>query len=1509
MECSQPVPVQKSELVVQHWTRDGVMKRVIPIVVYPDDSVVNVLTKIAHELQKTSLPYAWRSRPLLFTPTGSWKGYNVNPFKAEVDASANGNPTISYTFNEILRAGVFNIAFKDDLPKELQSSSYYFPDLKLQMRSLKTLQKEDALLSSIWESEADAAKEAPYEKCIFTRVEYQGTIKSQGLALSEIFDMVRANSRIPFVQWVDDRNRVLYKVYEHHKIPTDTITQWMKYERLPITDGAIVLYSPFKNNFTKCFIDHKGDVSIIYNIDSREQMDLDVINTHHADFVQHLTSVLKAKVHLKLKTVSMRTDLSRSGVTLKALAAVITNLLPVFHVVKLTQSSLEFIYKRSSNYVALDVTQFIRSLLTFGNMSAEEIVQQLVHTHGFTVAEATSYYEQASQIENVATNKQIETGVLLKVSPFALGFHVVLENSPSLEEARCALHWLRSCVAHTSTKVAKVAATKQPVAARPPPKPASPPPPPAQATKVASPSSSEKSLSDSLSVGGGIGKEFEGHFLTMLQQADPKIFVDTNNYARSCMVTNFRQPVVLTKQEKEELDKTEFGQAIDNFYEYGSDPNKKNVFFCPRIWCPKSKVPMTPEQYEKHGKKCPKGEDPILPYKHDYWDNDPNVIHHIGFHASRGAHNLCLPCCMRRAQTKIQTKLKECAPKDASTSASASVPPPKAAPVDLQPPLSADVKQDYYLFTQPAPLAKGRYGVVPKPLHDALFPNISHAMCSKTLTSQECLVRRGIDHADDSFLSAIASGLGMVDKKTFLKWLSKQLDPLTFITLENGHVLSLFVRPEPLIPSDHKRLVKRWKEWAKSDAKYISLFQVSDLVEKTQNDLTDADKWRLSREIMCYDAYERFMEYTRSAEVKNPYLYHDVLRRLGILLLLWEKQDNDTAFLYCPYYVNMDEVLDSMASSQKAVLLLKEGEVYEPLELKYRNKKDIETVPFSRAQTMIDMLHSCSAVDDGKSRVLVANLIAYDMWVDIALLLPSHFHITTLVLGPDMKINYCITKGNMLLKLPNGGIPIGYMHRLIKDLKISAVLHHENIEGNLLNTKFVNTDMQLVQNKLSSFGVTLDIGNVINTATHHNVALSETTVTVPPCIEYPLVRTVGSEWNGFKEKDREWHNVQMWVGKTLLGHYETLVSVLGEKSRSERTSILMKTFPSITDRKLLQAVIEEMPLQYGKDVLATWLRRVSYPTRYPFLDARVHKRKSEWVFSQVAVEKSLLYDVIHSAKAPRPIRTASPLLENQEEKPLPTPSNLSAVKRPDFMPSKYESLPSKWTQIKQYEWSSFKMAKMDKYQREFPVQMLEWIAQQLMVPVTFAEMQWMRNKKVTQALLYPDVMSIFMEDPSMFQHWCDAFGRKYSDGKQLMTKAYIPKSTKEHQPELMRMWASIHNKGTLWISDLDLYIFSKLVPCSILVLHRARYGEGNKKRGDITDLGVSSTFYTHDYSNDAVSMKPLVILYKTLQDDYAEYVPVVDSDGTFIHKSLLMSPKDVRELVSYHIENKTNRLK
>lgn len=1493
MECLQPIPVLATSYRVKHWKQGGVDEQDVDIQVFPDDSVIDVLTQITYKLGKESLPYAWHKKPMLFTPSGSWKGYHVNPFKADATSIPGEEPSLSFHLTDLVSSPLLNITFKDDLPQELQHS-YYFPDLKLKLRSAKALKKEYDLLVSTWKENPQELEKIQVSQCIYTHIEYRGKIAIRE-TLAEIFDAVQAREKLPFVQWIDDRTRVLYKVYDQHKIPATTLQQWMQHDRIPLTDGAINLYSPFRKNFAQCVINANGNVLLRYHVDARDKIDMQTIHEHFAKFVPYLESILKIKLFVTLHEVAVRTEFSKNDTSLNFLANQMTRLLPVFHIVNFTQNAIEAIYKRSSNHTTTDITQYIRSLIKFGNVNTDEILQNLVNTYGYSISEAKSYIEQAQETEDVATSKLIETGMVVRIAPFALGYRIAIDNAPSLHEARCALHWVRSCLLQRKEDVA----TKQkPVVVKMvAPKPKTPSPSPS--------SSKESSSTRSLSIGGAVGK-FEEYFVKMLRSADEAIFGDRKvNYARSCMATNFRQPVVLSKAEKEALDNTEYGKGIDNFIEYGSDPNNKNVYFCPRIWCPESKVPLTPEQYEANkakGQICPKkGENPIEAYEHSYWDENPKVIHHIGFLGKRNSQGFCMPCCMRSVQTNKE-KTKLCLSSDASNPSAR----PEAA--DLS---SATVREEYYLKTQAAPLPKGRYGTVPIPLHNALFPDISHAMCSKVLTSQECLVRKGIDHGNDSFTNALASALGMKDKHEWYKWLVRKLDPMTFIGLENGQLLTLFAPTEPVIPSHNKSMCKRWKTWVSKYPKYVSIMNLQDLI--TKDDLTHQQTIQLSRELGVFDAYERFLAYIRSAETKNPYLFHDILRSFDVLMLLWEKQDAENVFLYCPHYTRIEDVIDTMSHSQNAVLLLKDGEYYEPLELKQRNKNGVEKISFERGQAMIDVLHACTPVAGTEnSRVVAANLIAFDMWASQALMIPSHFKISSFVIGANMRIQYALTKANIIIKIPYGGLPIGYLPRVMKDISVDGIMHHEDIQGNIFNCKFVSVDLQLVAQKLSSIGFGLNAGDVINTATYNGIPIYETALTMPPCVDYPTILTSTHVSREFKEKDRKWHNLQMLVGRTFLSHYETLVQPLESMTRKKRVETLMRTFPKVAKvhSNLLQAVIEEMPLEYGRQAFADWLRRVNYSEKYPFMSTTIKKKDNQWVFSQAAVENGVTYDVVNPAVGPRPRRDIVPLLQNQIETVYTvSPSDISQAGFPDMLLNNYtlDTLPSKWTQIKKYQWSDFKIAKIKDYKRDTLWGVMEWLSEKLMVPIKRDEIKWIKSKKVKQSLPYPDVMSVIMEDASLLKEWNTAFGKKFIDGKQLMQKAYTPLFTKDAS-KIVSMWKAIVERDELWFSDIDLYAFTTIVPCTIMVLHRSRYGEGNKKRGDITDLGASSTFYAKDYTQKYVSTKPLIILWKEETDDHSVYHPIVDAQGTMLHKSVIVSPKDIRELIEYHIEHKTNRL-
>ena len=91
-----------------------------------------------------------------------------------------------------------------------------------------------------------------------------------------------------------------------------------------------------------------------------------------------------------------------------------------------------------------------------------------------------------------------------------------------------------------------------------------------------------------------------------MRNADKELYQD-NNKSRKCQREH--QPVVLSKEELDEIKAKGYDKNLDNIIEYGSNPDIKNYYTCPRLWCPVSKIPLDESQ---ENPKCPgDNEEPI----------------------------------------------------------------------------------------------------------------------------------------------------------------------------------------------------------------------------------------------------------------------------------------------------------------------------------------------------------------------------------------------------------------------------------------------------------------------------------------------------------------------------------------------------------------------------------------------------------------------------------------------------------------------------------------------------------------------------------------------------------------------------------------------------------------------------------------------------------------------------------------------------------------------------------
>jgi hypothetical protein len=91
-------------------------------------------------------------------------------------------------------------------------------------------------------------------------------------------------------------------------------------------------------------------------------------------------------------------------------------------------------------------------------------------------------------------------------------------------------------------------------------------------------------------------------FLKRLQDREPTLFIKEESqafsqYSKICPANRKRYPVILTKSEKERVDKEAPG-SYSSVVEYGTDPKKQFYYICPRYWNLKTNMPMNPEDVD-----------------------------------------------------------------------------------------------------------------------------------------------------------------------------------------------------------------------------------------------------------------------------------------------------------------------------------------------------------------------------------------------------------------------------------------------------------------------------------------------------------------------------------------------------------------------------------------------------------------------------------------------------------------------------------------------------------------------------------------------------------------------------------------------------------------------------------------------------------------------------------------------------------------------------------------------
>lgn len=437
-------------------------------------------------------------------------------------------------------------------------------------------------------------------------------------------------------------------------------------------------------------------------------------------------------------------------------------------------------------------------------------------------------------------------------------------------------------------------------------------------------------------------------FFSKLLKRDPKLFLTKgdgkyNAYSRSCPWNIRRQPVILTDEEKEKIDKNHPG-SYEHAIKYGSNPDKQYWYICPRYWDLKTNTSLTKEEVNsgKYGNVIPP-QDTIVPKNANIFeftdskahkDNKGNYIqHHPGFlKLDKHPDGLCVPCCFstwdKGGQPERRKKCLENVSKDTGDNKSLKE-------------VKKDDIDEYIKGPDKFPLEQNRWGYLPMIVQR--FINFDNAKCyiSKLNTNLKrdtlCLIRQGVENSKKkSFVACIADIYTYVnaisinkekdnnetikidefyDVDKMISTICNSLTLDNFITYQNGNLPQLFnngINEE--INTEEFKSSKLYEKLDKTDENIIlfkklvsSMKYFKDFLKDPNNIVDHTYLW----DIIC---------------TPNPKLFKEGLN----IIILEISQDDITNNIkvICPSNHFSNEFFNT---KRKTILLIKKYEYYEPV--------------------------------------------------------------------------------------------------------------------------------------------------------------------------------------------------------------------------------------------------------------------------------------------------------------------------------------------------------------------------------------------------------------------------------------------------------------------------------------------------------------------------------------------------------------------------------------------------
>jgi hypothetical protein len=421
-------------------------------------------------------------------------------------------------------------------------------------------------------------------------------------------------------------------------------------------------------------------------------------------------------------------------------------------------------------------------------------------------------------------------------------------------------------------------------------------------------------------------------FEERIKKRDPKLFFTKDGnysaYSRSCESNIRRQPVILTDDEKNNIDKNHKG-SYNHAIKYGSDPNNQYWYICPRYWCLLTNTSITEDEVKsgKCGKVIPRGSSTVPPGHYVYEFNHPEehlrkdgtyIDHYPGFlDKKKHSDGYCLPCCFTQWDSKYMQKRRQVCSQDEKEA-------PTIAEKSAKP-------ANYVMGIDKYPLDKNRWGFLPFSVQSFLQTNNAECVSKNNPAlirpDVACLLRYGIEKSkNQSFIACIADVYASIQKLDTVPSIKEMKDILinaitldNFLQYHNASLVSIFKPKNILEEVDIDKY---------SSTEFMNSINVNNPTEFDFLESTVA-------------SYENFIAYLKDDDstIDHTYLWDCItqsnskLLKDGVNMVILEisnKDITDNMEILCPTNSQSSLLYDSR---KKTLILLKHGIFYEPIYL------------------------------------------------------------------------------------------------------------------------------------------------------------------------------------------------------------------------------------------------------------------------------------------------------------------------------------------------------------------------------------------------------------------------------------------------------------------------------------------------------------------------------------------------------------------------------------------------